>query len=132
MSSLTAIVTCLALLLYALLSVRVAVARAKYNISAPATTGHPVFERAFRIQQNTGEQLLLMLPALWLFSIFVAPIWACLLGLVWIAGRILYAIGYIREPERRLAGFAIALAASGLLLLGALIGAAWQYLHAGM
>jgi glutathione S-transferase len=132
MSSLTAIVTCLALLFYALLSVRVAVARAKYNISAPATTGHPVFERAFRIQQNTGEQLLLMLPALWLFSLFVAPIWACLLGLVWIAGRILYAVGYIREPERRLAGFVISFAATGLLLLGALIGAAWQYLHAGM
>jgi uncharacterized membrane protein YecN with MAPEG domain len=132
MSSLTAIVTCLALLLYVFLSLRVAVARGKYNISAPATTGHPLFERTSRIQQNTGEQLLMMLPALWLFSIFVAPLWASLLGLVWIAGRILYALGYTREPERRLAGFVIAFAATGLLLLGSLIGAAWQYLHAGV
>jgi glutathione S-transferase len=132
MSNLTAIVTCLALLLYVLLSLRVALARGKFNISAPATTGHPVFERMSRIQQNTGEQLLIMLPALWLFSIFVVPLWASLLGLVWIAGRILYAVGYLREPERRLAGFAISFAATGLLLLGAFVGAVWQLLHTGM
>ena len=54
MLNLPAIVTCLALVLYALLSLRVARARVKYNILAPATTGHPAFERCFRIQQNTG------------------------------------------------------------------------------
>src|ERR1700674_421541 len=57
MSNLTAIVTCLALLLYAVLIARVGSARVKYNILAPATTGHPAFERAFRIQANTAEQL---------------------------------------------------------------------------
>jgi hypothetical protein len=62
MSNLTAIVTCLALLLYGVLGARVGSARVKYNIPAPATTGHPAFERAFRIQANTGEQLLLLLP----------------------------------------------------------------------
>ncbi len=74
MSNLTAIVTCLALLLYVVLFARVATERAKYNILAPATTGHPAFERAFRIHANTGEQLVIFLPGLWLFSLYIAPL----------------------------------------------------------
>jgi glutathione S-transferase len=129
MSSLTAIVTCLALLLYAAFSVRVASARVRYNILAPATTGHPAFERIFRVQANTGEQLLLFLPGLWLFSFYIAPLWASVLGLVWIAGRIVYAISYSRDPRQRTLGFVIAFLATAVLLLGSLIAAAWQLLH---
>jgi glutathione S-transferase len=132
MSNLTAIVTCLALLLYVVFSVRVATARVKYNILAPATTGHPAFERIFRIQANTGEQLLLFLPSLWLFSIYVAPIWASVLGLAWIAGRIVYAVSYSRDPQQRTLGFVIGFLASAVLLVGSLAAAAWQYMHSGM
>jgi uncharacterized membrane protein YecN with MAPEG domain len=132
MSSLPAIVTCLALLLYSVFIARVALARGKYNIPAPATTGHPAFERAFRIQNNTGEQLIIMLPGLWLFSIYVSPLWAFLLGLLWIVGRIVYAIGYTRNPEARALGFVIGFAANVVLVLGSLGAAILQYMHGGM
>jgi glutathione S-transferase len=132
MSNLTAIVTCLALLLYVVLFARVATERAKYNVLAPATTGHPAFERAFRIQANTGEQLVIFLPSLWLFSLYIAPLWASVLGIVWIAGRIVYAISYNRDPQRRTFGFVVASLASAVLLLGSLIAAAWQFLHNGI
>jgi glutathione S-transferase len=117
----TAIVTCLALLLYIALGVRVSRARTKYSIHAPATSGHPAFERAFRIQSNTGEQLLLFLPSLWMFAVLVSPLWAGLLGLVWIAGRIVYATSYSADPGKRGPGFVIAGAATVVLLLGSLI-----------
>ena len=132
MSNLTAIVTCLALLLYGVFVARVGVARVKYNILAPATTGHPAFERAFRIQANTEGQLIMLLPSLWLFSIYVAPLSASVLGLVWIAGRIVYAVSYSRDPKRRTPGFVIGFAANAVMLFGSLGAAAWQYLHSGM
>jgi glutathione S-transferase len=132
MSNLTAIVTCLAMLLYIALFARVGAARAKYNVPAPATTGHPAFERAFRIQANTAEQLLIFLPSLWLFSFYIAPLWASLLGLVWIAGRIVYAISYNRDPQRRTFGFIVAFVANAVLLLGALIAAGWHILQGGL
>ena len=132
MSNLTAIVTCLALLLYVVLFARVGAVRAKYNITAPATTGHPAFERAFRIQANTAEQLVIFLPSLWLFSIYVAPLWASILGFVWIAGRIVYAVGYSGDPRRRTFGFMIGALASGILLFGSLVAAAWQFLQGGI
>ena len=132
MSNMTAIVTCLALLLYAAFSVGVASACVRYNLLAPATTGHPAFERIFRIQANTAEQLLLFLPSLWLFSIYVAPLWASVLGLVWIAVRVIYAVSYSRDPQRRTSGFVIGFLASAVLLFGSLGAAAWQYLQRGM
>ena len=66
----TALVTCLALLLYFLTSVRVAKARATFGIKAPATSGNPDFERVFRVQMNTLEWLPIFLPSLWLFAIY--------------------------------------------------------------
>jgi uncharacterized membrane protein YecN with MAPEG domain len=72
------------------------VGRMRYitGIQAPATTGHPDFERAFRLQQNTMEQLVLFLPVLWLFAMFINPQWSLVVGLLWVIGRIVYAVGY--------------------------------------
>ena len=120
------------MLLYIALFARVGAARGKYNVPAPATTGHPAFERAFRIQANTAEQLLIFLPSLWLFSFYIAPLWASLLGLVWIAGRIVYAISYNRDPQRRTFGFIVAFVANAVLLLGALIAAGWHIFQGGL
>ena len=89
---------------------------------APATSGAPEFERAFRIQQNTLEQLMLFLPSLWLFAALVSDLWAGAAGLVWVIGRILYALGYARAAEKRSAGFGIAILANLVLLIGALVG----------
>ena len=118
-SALPALTTLVALLLYFVITVNVGRARMKYKIEAPAVTGHPDFERAYRVQVNTLEQLIVFLPALWLFAFYVSPAWASVLGTVWIAGRALYAVGYYRAAERRGAGFGISMLASVALWLGA-------------
>jgi glutathione S-transferase len=117
-----ALVTALALLVYAVVFMVTARARARYGIQAPAVTGAPEFERAFRIQQNTLEQLIWFLPALWLFAFYVSPGWAGILGLVWIGGRIHYALSYYRDPEARGPGFITGFASAAVLLVGALLG----------
>jgi glutathione S-transferase len=122
----TALVTCLAILFYFLTSVGVARARAAYGIKAPATSGNPDFERAFRVQMNTLEWMPIFLPSLWLFAIYVGDRSAALLGLVWIAGRILYMIGYAKATERRGPGFAIQALACFVLLLGSLGTIVWR------
>jgi uncharacterized membrane protein YecN with MAPEG domain len=118
-----AIVTALALLEYFAFGIEVARARSRAGIEAPATVGDEIFERHFRVQQNTVEQLVLFLPALWLFGYYVSPLWGAGLGLVFIVGRFLYARGYVSQPSRRGTGFAVGEVAQGLLLLGGLIGA---------
>jgi len=116
-------VTLLALLVYFWTVLRVGHARGKFDVAAPATTGAPGFERAFRVQQNTLEQMVLFLPSLWLFALLFSDLWAGVAGAVWVLGRILYVIGYTRDPAKRGAGFGIAILANLVLLGGAL--AAW-------
>jgi glutathione S-transferase len=126
----TALVTLLALILYFWLGFRVAQARAKFGVKAPATTGHPDFERTFRIQMNTLEWMPIFLPAIWLAAIYVSDIGAALIGVVWIAGRVLYMRGYTEAAEKRETGFFVQAIAGGLLWLAALIGVVASMLHA--
>jgi uncharacterized membrane protein YecN with MAPEG domain len=116
------LITILALGLYFVVTVNVGRARRKFKVPAPQTTGNPDFERFFRVQQNTLEQLVGFLPALWLASLYVSIKVASALGLVWIAGRLLYANGYYRAAEKRGRGFVISVVASGLLMILALVG----------
>jgi uncharacterized membrane protein YecN with MAPEG domain len=118
-----ATVTALALLEYMIISILTGRARATYNIQAPATTGHPMFERWYRVQQNTVEQLVIFVPALYLFAAFVSPTWAGWIGLLFVVGRIIYARGYLADPAGRGPGFAIGFAANVILVLGGLLGA---------
>jgi glutathione S-transferase len=122
MASFPALVTALALLVYVGSFVMAGRARARYGVRAPAVTGAPEFERAFRIQQNTVEQLVWFVPALWLFVFYVSSLWAGVVGLVWVAARIFYAISYYRDPDSRGPGFVIAFAAAAILLAGGMIG----------
>ena len=123
-----AVVAALALVQYILQGVRVGQARGKYGVEAPATTGHPVFERHFRVHQNTLEQLVVFLPALWLFTTYVSTRIGGLLGLLFIVARFLYERGYLEDPKKRSTGAALTAAATISLLLGGLIGALWQLL----
>jgi uncharacterized membrane protein YecN with MAPEG domain len=116
------LVTLVTLLIYYVLLANVARARAKYKVPVPNTTGDPNFERVFRVQQNTVEQLLLFLPSLWLFSLFVSPIWGAGIGVVWAIGRIIYAWGYYQAAEKRALGFGINSLSFLVLLVGALVG----------
>ena len=126
----TALVTCLAILFYFLTGMQVAKARASFGIKAPAISGNPDFERVFRVQMNTLEWLPIFLPALWLFAIYIGDAIAATLGLVWIAGRILYMSGYSKAAQKRGPGFAIQAGAAILLWLGAIGAIAWRLVHA--
>ena len=121
-ASFPALVSVLALLLYIGVSAMAGRARHRFDIKAPAVTGPPEFERAFRVQQNTLEQLVWFIPALWLFALYVSPLWGGIIGLVWIAGRAHYAVSYYRDPETRGPGFLVGFASAAVLLAGALIG----------
>jgi glutathione S-transferase len=102
----TATVTLLIGLFYFYTGFRVGNLRAKHGIKAPATTGHPEFDRAYRVQLNTLEQMGVFLPFLWLAALY--PIgWAWLapaVGVLWLFARIIYLVGYMADPNRRLAG----------------------------
>jgi glutathione S-transferase len=129
MHNFTAVVTLLAVILYFWIGFRVGQARVKFGIKAPATTGNPDFERIFRIQMNTLEWMPIFLPAIWLAAIYVSDIGAALLGVVWIAGRVLYMRGYAEATEKRETGFFVQAIAAGVLWLVALIGALGSMLH---
>ncbi len=125
----TAIVTCLAILFYSFTGVKVGKARQAFGVKAPAITGHPEFERMFRVQMNTLEWMPIFLPSLWLFAIYISDPIAAVLGLVWIVGRILYMTGYVQAAEKRGMGFGIQALANFALLLGALGAVIWRLMH---
>jgi glutathione S-transferase len=117
-----ALITALTMILFAVTTRMVGVARGRYKVEPPSTSGHPDFERYYRVQMNTLEQLVLFLPSLWLFAIFISPIWATYLGAVWLIGRVMYARGYYAETKKRILGFIVGIVVSGVLLFGGIIG----------
>jgi hypothetical protein len=123
-----ALVTLLALMVYVWMFMRVGSARQRFGVEAPAVTGHPEFERHFRVQSNTLEGLIVFLPSLWLFGAYLNELVAAGIGLVWIAGRVLYMISYAKDPKTRSAGFGIQALATVALLFGALGAVAWALL----
>jgi glutathione S-transferase len=117
---LPALVTLLAVLLMAGTAYAVGRARVRYGIKAPATSGHPDFERAFRVQMNTLEACMMFLPLLWLAAHFGLGGWAGVAGLVWVLGRVWYALAYLKEASKREGGFVLsALALVAVLLMAA-------------
>jgi glutathione S-transferase len=114
----------LALIEYLLLGFMVGRARGTYNVPAPATTGDPVFERYFRVHQNTLESLIVFIPALWLFATYLNIPIAIALGLIFVAARIIYAAGYIKAPEKRAAGAGLTFLVNAALVIGGLVGIA--------
>lgn len=119
-----AFITLLALALLGWTSVLVARARVRFGVRAPATTGNPDFERAFRVQMNTIEASIIFLPALWLAALYGTPVVVAAAGLVWLLGRVLYALGYLKEARKRSMGFGIAALGFFVLVFDAAIGLA--------
>jgi glutathione S-transferase len=117
-----ALVVLLSLLEFMVFGMLVGRARARYKIPAPATSGDPDFERTFRVHYNTLEMLVVFIPAIWLFGMYLNPRWGALIGAVFLIGRALYAAGYIRAPEKREVGAMLSFASVSVLLIGALIG----------
>jgi glutathione S-transferase len=123
------VVTCLALLEYMWIGFLVGQARGRYGIKAPATSGNEMFERYFRVHQNTLEQLLILLPAMWVFGSFVSAPVAGALGLVFVAGRVVYLRSYVADPDSRSLGFLLTFAPNAILVIGGLVGAGLALLN---
>lgn len=124
--ALPALVTLLAVLWYFVTGVQVGRMRTRHKVRAPATTGDPAFERAFRVQMNELEQLVAFLPAMWIFAVFGDPRLAAAIAGVWLVGRVVYAIGYWAEARRRHLGFSIstfAMAVTWVSALATVVGA---------
>ena len=115
-----AIVTLLCGLAVFAMSFTVALTHKKTGILAPAMTGDPRLERAVRAHSNTLEWIPVFLPSMWLFAIYWSAGWAALLGVVWLAGRIAYFVGYLSAPLKRYPGFFVQAIATFVLLFGAL------------
>ena len=116
------LVIVLALLEFLLFGYAVGRARTLYKVSAPAMSGHEVFDRYFRAHMNTLEQLVVFLPSIWLFAHYVNAWAAVALGVLFIVGRGLYFRGYVQAAESRHAGFVLSAIPNVTLLIGALIG----------
>jgi glutathione S-transferase len=118
----TAIVTMVAVLLYFYDATRVSIARRRFGVELPATSGHPDFERVIHVHMNMLEWMPIFLPLLWLCALYLSDGTAAVIGLAWIMGRGLYLIGYADAVERRLPGFFLQAMACMLLLIGAIAG----------
>lgn len=119
----TVLATFSALIAYVWFLLKVGRARQQFGVEAPKTTGNADFERIFRVQQNTVEQLVLFLPSLWLFGFYVSDAIAGLLGLGWTASRVLYASEYYADAKKRGPGAALTFLIGIVLLVGGTIGA---------
>ena len=117
------IVTALAVLQFFVFGFKVGGARGRYGVKAPAITGNEIFERHFRVQQNTLEQLIAFLPGIYLFARYFNPMVAAALGVVYLLGRELYAFTYVKDPANRSVGYGLTFLPMVILVLGGLIGA---------
>jgi glutathione S-transferase len=104
------------------------VQRMKTGIEAPAISGNDMFERYFRVHYNTMEQLVIFVPAIYLYGTYISVNWAAGLGVVFIIGRFVYLKMYIANPKKRGIGFGLTMLPNTILLLGGMGGAAARLL----
>jgi glutathione S-transferase len=117
------LVVALALLEFWLFGFAVGRARARFGVKAPATSGHEIFDRYFRVQMNTLELLVIFVPSILMFGHYIGPYIAAGLGLVFIVGRLMYFFAYVKEPRSREVGFVVSALPVMFLLVGAMFGA---------
>jgi glutathione S-transferase len=117
------IVIVLALVEFFYFSLEVAKARGRYKVAAPATTGNEIFERYFRVHMNTLELLVMFIPSVMLFGLYLNPYLAAGLGAVYLIGRLVYLFSYVKEPKKREVGFVLSIAPILILMVGAIVGA---------
>jgi len=118
----TALVTLAAIVVYIWMLFKVGEARKKFSIAAPVSDGPVEFQSVLRVQANTVEQMVAFFPALWMCAYFLADRWAALGGLIWVVGRVIYAVGYYNDPAKRSLGFGITALGVLALLAGTCIG----------
>ena len=121
------IVTALALIQFVYFGVQVGSVRGKTGIKAPAMSGDDQFERMNRVHQNTMEQLVVLLPALWLFANYVNPLWGAYITVVYLIGRFVYRAAYLKDPSSRTLGFTLSFLPSAVMLIWVLVVAVKSY-----
>jgi uncharacterized membrane protein YecN with MAPEG domain len=114
-----ALITILALVEYLAFQGLTGAARQKAGIAAPKVTGDEHFERWYRVQMNTVEQLVIFLPALWLCANLGATTVAIVAGFAFVVGRAIYAVTYVADPSKRTVGFVLGWLANVVLLVRA-------------
>jgi uncharacterized MAPEG superfamily protein len=122
------IVTILALVQYMYFGIQVGGARQKSGIKAPATSGDPQFERVNRVHQNTLEQLMVLIPALWIYAHYVNPLWGAGMGVVYLIGRVIYSFAYTKDPSSRSLGFMLSFLPGAVMSVWVLVVAILSYL----
>ena len=116
------ILSSVALLVYYFTLFKSGMARGRFKVPAPSHDGPEEYVRHVRAHQNTVEHLVMFLPGLWLFALAVDPIWAAGIGAIWPVGRLMYALGYYKAPEKRSIGLYISMPPIYIFILGSLIG----------
>ncbi len=119
---LTGLIVVLAVVEVMVLGFLVGRGRDTYGVPAPATSGHPTWERLNRAHQNSLEQLVLFVPLFLAYVFNTAVRTGLLLGLVYLVARIIYAVGYVRDPRRRAAGAFLTAGVQVWLAIGAIVG----------
>ena len=117
----TSLAVLVALLEFFFFGIQVGRARVRFGVEAPAMSGHPEFERYSRVQMNTLEQLVLMVPGAFVFAHFVGDMWAAGAVAVFVVGRFVYYRSYIADPAKRGLGFALTALPTMVMLVGSII-----------
>lgn len=120
---LTTLAIVLALLVFFGTGAVVGMARAKWQVPAPASSGHPEFDKRFRVQMNTLEQLVMFVPAAMLAAPVLGDLVTAGLGFTWSLGRVLYARLYYADPAKRGPGFGLTFLPTLILMGAAIVGA---------
>lgn len=97
-------------------------ARRDSGLKAPAVSGHPTFERMYRVQMNTLELLVAFMPMLFLAAKYWPPVLIAGLGVLYLVGRLLYWKAYVVDPGRRGLGFILSLVPIAILTILGLVG----------
>lgn len=121
----------LALAQFLFFGVSVGRARGRFNVPAPATTGNEMFERYFRVQMNTLELLVVLIPSLPMFAYYISERWAAALGVVYLIGRFVYFVTYVKDPKKREMGFTLSFLPAMILLVGGIGGAILAIVRGG-
>ncbi|SDU10810.1 Uncharacterized membrane protein YecN, MAPEG domain [Pseudomonas pohangensis] len=117
------LIAVLAIVQFMYFAILVGKAREQYGVKAPAISGNEMFERAFRVQMNTLEQLVCFLPALLIAAVYWPQPYVAALGVVYLVGRALYRRAYVADPAKRGTGFMLTFIPTLLLLIASLVGA---------
>lgn len=115
------IVTVLALIQYLVFGYQVGQKRVRHGVKVPAMSGAPEFERMNRVHYNTLEQLVVILPLMWMFGLFVNAKLAAILGAVYLAGRLIFRAAYLKDPAGRSLGFMVSFMPSAIMAVWILV-----------